>query len=161
MSKIIVPKEIFDLLMNRRKEYENEYFSGKVFVELDSSGHVSSHYLPRPEQYFVLGHKNRVKELVKIDSDHGCGGNNEITGQQLATICITADAKEMNILGFARVGMFNKENRVNVSWDYQRLMARNKWFEMIFGRDGYDIVRFKEPTGSWGVIEYKLELTVK
>ena len=161
MSKIIAPKEIFDLLMKRRKEYENQYFSGKVFVELDPFGNVSSHYLPRPEQYFVLGHKNRVKELVKIDSDHGCGGNNEITGQQLAVIIIMAHDKNMQILGFARVGMFDKKNRINVSRDYQDLMARNKWIEMIFGRDGYDVVRFKSPVNSWGIVEDNLELTIK
>ncbi len=161
MSKLIAPKEIFDLLMDKRKAFENQYFSGRISVVVDDYGQVNNHYLPRPDQYFVLGQKNQVQEIVKIDSDHGCGGNNEITGQQLATIMIAADAKKMKILGFARVGMFNKNNRKNVSYDYQQLMAENKWIEMIFGRDGYDIVRFKHPTNTWDIVEDKLELIVK
>ena len=161
MTEIIAPKTIFDLLMAKRKELENEYFSGRISVVVDDYGGVNNHYLPRPEQYFVLGKKNRVQEIVKIDSISGCGGNNEITGQQLATIIITADAKEMCILGFARVGMFNKNNRRNVSWDYQRLMAENNWIEMIFGRDGYSVVRFKSPPNTFSIMEDKLELTIK
>ena len=73
---------------------------------------------------------------------------------------LMAHDRKLQILGFARVGMFVKNNRENISADYQHFLAEHNFIEMIFGRNGYQIVRFKK-TGTWSIGEEPLELIVK